>query len=483
MRENIHLIWAELILSELKSRGIVRFFIAPGRRSAPFCIMAERLGLDITSHFDERSLAFSALGAAPAALICTSGTAVANCMPAVVEAHERHAPLIVITADRPHERHGVGDWQAIDQVKIFGSFVRLAIDLPSPTEKIPAAFVLTQVGRLLSDGPTHLNCRLREPLMEEKEPVDSHYLDGIAFPWTSAPKISPMQGIVTAGQGGKEALVIAKRLGWPLFPCITSGLRTIDDPCIVHHFEEILDELSCDAVYHVGGKMVSKQWEIFLQTKRPALVGSGLFNPVYLRRHIACEGGKGALIPSLGQLKEHLVGALFKNLGGRGLFLGSSLSVRLAQKFAPVVGPVEILSNRGASGIDGAISSAFGFAKKIARGVVALMGDLTFLYDLNALALLKGAPYPITVVILNNRCGGIFSALPMPSGKKARALIETPQEARLEEAAHLFDVPYTTDLISGLKSGTSGIIEIFVETQQQIKDLKESCYEFSRNTL
>ena len=222
MRENINLIWAELILSELKSRGVRRFFIAPGRRNAPFCIMAERLGLDVTSHFDERSLAFAALGAAPAALICTSGTAVANCMPAVVEAHERNEPLIIITADRPHERQGVGDWQAIDQVKIFGSFVRAAIDLPPPSEEIPATGLLTQIGQLFAEGPTHLNCRLREPLMEEKVPVSADYLDGIAFPWTAAPKIATSRGVVAAGLGGKGALAVARRLGWP--------------PLSLHHF-------------------------------------------------------------------------------------------------------------------------------------------------------------------------------------------------------------------------------------------------------
>lgn len=481
MRENINLIWAELILSELQSRGVSRFFIAPGRRNAPFCIMAERLDLDVTSHFDERSLAFAALGAAPAVLICTSGTAVANCLPAVVEAHERNEPLIIITTDRPHERHGVGDWQAIDQVKIFGSFVRSAVDLPPPTEEIPAAGVLTQVGHLFTDGPTHLNCRLREPLMEESQPPCSSYLDGIAFPWTAAPTITSSRGVVTAGLGGKEALSVAKQLGWPLFPCITSGLRTVDDPSIFHHFETLLDDFDCDVVYHIGGKMVSKRWEIYMRERAPVLVSSSDFNPAFLRRHIGVEA-LPADFPEQQDihLPEHPIKSLFENLRGRGLFLGSSLSVRLAQKFAPVVGPVDILSNRGASGIDGAISTAFGFAQKLERGVVALIGDLTFLYDLNALALLKESSQPITIVVFNNGGGGLFSALPMPSKEGARRLIETPHEVQLKGAAEMFGLAYTTDLIGGLENSTSTIIEIFVQTDQQIKELR---HELSGNSL
>jgi len=481
MRENINLVWAELILSELQSRGVRHFFIAPGRRNAPFCIMAERLDLDMTSHFDERSLAFAALGAAPAALICTSGTAVANCMPAVVEAYERNEPLIIITADRPHERHGVGDWQAIDQVKIFGNYVHVAIDLPPPTDEIPAASILTQVGRLIARGPTHLNCRLREPLMEQIEPIKEGYLEGITFPWTAAPTIASSRGVVTAGLGGKEALAIAKRFGWPLFPCITSGLRTLDDPLIVHDFDSLLDDFSCDVVYHVGGKMLSKKWEAYMEKRRPALVGEGEFNPAYLRRHVDVEASPADF--SLNRdfdLPDHPVRTLFENLSGRGIFLGSSLSVRLAQKFAPLVGPVDILSNRGASGIDGAISTAVGFAKKLQRGVVALIGDLTFLYDLNALALLKESPYPITLVVLNNGGGGLFSALPMPSGKMARRLIETPHEIKIKEAAQMFGVPYTQDLISGLKSQRSAMIEVCVQTKQQIEELR---YELSGNSL
>ena len=227
--------------------------------------------------------------------------------------------------------------------------------------------------------------------------------------------------------------------------------------------------------------MLSKKWETFMREKRPALVSSSDFNPAFLRRHIDVEASPAEL-PERRDffIPDHPVKSLFENLAGRGLFLGSSLSVRLAQKFAPIVGPVDILSNRGASGIDGAISTAFGFSQKLRRGVVALIGDLTFLYDLNALALLKEAPFPITLVVLNNGGGGIFSALPLPSSEKARQLIETPHALQLQEAAKLFGLTYTTDLISGLKSQSSGIIEVFVETTQQIKELT---YEFSGNPL
>lgn len=500
MRENINLIWSELILEELRRLGVKSFHIAPGRRDAPFCIMAERLGLEVISHFDERALAFHALGAStsgPAVLICTSGSAVANLMPAVVEAFERKAPLILITADRPHERHGVGDWQAIDQVKIFGTFVETSIDLPAPSETISPDFVLSQMQKLIGKGPTHLNLRLREPLMEEIQPVHPDYLKTIESwlnhgeAWSKAPSVQTSKGVVTAGLGaGIEALKLAKSYGWPLFPCITSNLRTVEDAHIIHHFDHLLDGFSCDVCLHVGGKMLSKRWEDFLKQKRPSLFSEGSFNPASLKR---IEGVKA--LPSLDLIKlkersdslhrvliETPIQKVFQSLKGRGLFIGSSLSVRLAQQFAPLVGPVDILSNRGASGIDGAISTACGFARALKKGVVALIGDLTFLYDLNALSLLKDSPYPIHIVVLNNGGGGIFSALPMPTHEKACAFMETPQRASFKKAAEIFDIPYSNDT-SGLDINSSCIIELAADTADQIQLLKEPFHVLSGDSL
>lgn len=501
MRENLNLIWAELILEELRRLGVALFHIAPGRRNAPFCIVAERLGLDVVSHFDERSLAFHALGAAkqgPAALICTSGSALANCMPAVVEAYESSLPLIVITADRPAERHGIGDWQAIDQVKFFGSFIKKELALPTPTEEVSAPFILSQMAQLVQEGPTHLNCPLREPLMEEKQPLCAHYLCSIEKwlqgkeAWSVGSAVKTANGIVVAGSGGAEALEVARSYGWPLFPCITSTLRMVDDPHIIHHFEWLLDDLECEVVIHIGGKVVSKKLEQFLQKKRPKLITKSTFNPASLQR---IENVEALASPELAKLqekssaleasvREEPVREILSHLQGRGLFLGSSLTVRLAHNFAPANGGrVDILCNRGASGIDGAISSACGFARGLKRGVVALMGELTFLYDLNALALLKASPYPITLVVLNNGGGGLFSALPMPSSEGARRLMETPQQVNLQKAAEAFSIPYATDAAAGLNMKRSSIIEISIDKESQVNLLKEPFHAVSGNNL
>lgn len=505
MRENINLIWAELILEELKRQGVCIFHIAPGRRNAPFCIMAARLGVEIVSHFDERALAFHALGVAkkePAVLICTSGTAGANFYPAVVEAHESHLPLIVITTDRPPERHNVGDWQAIDQIKLFGSFAETFIDLPLPNKEISPEYVLGQVGDLFGrKGPVHMNCRLAEPLMDEDHPVGD-YLERVTEwlesdeVWNGSvqkPKIG--QGVITVGTLAsnterQQALELAHQYGWPLFPDITSGLRLMDDPHIIHHFERVLDDFECEGVLHIGGKFLSKKWEAFLEQKRPKMIGT--FNPVSLQTFEEFETRPSPDLKQLQLRNQEIEGGLIlwkesaavrstlQNLQGRGLFLANSLAVRTAQTFAPVDGGmIDVMSNRGASGIDGMIASAVGFARGLKRGVVAIVGDLAFLYDLNALALLDHSPYPITLVVINNSGGGIFSLLPMPKEKGAAQLIETPHRASLEAAAKLFDIPYTNDLEGGLDMGSSCMIEIFVDA----KEHKEKLHELSGNSL
>lgn len=497
MRENINLIWAELILVELQRQGARLFHIAPGRRNAPFCIMAERLGLQVVSHFDERSLAFHALGAAknaPAVLICTSGTAGANFFPAVAEASESALPLIVITADRPHERHRVGDWQAIDQVKLFGTFVREFIDLPLPTESISPSYVLGQVGRLVNKkGPVHMNCRLAEPLMDEKRMVRTDYLAPVidwlksSERWNGASLRLPIsRGVITVGalhtqEESRAALALAHQYGWPLFPDITSGLRSCSDSHIIHHFEWMLEDFHCDGVVHVGGKMVSKKWEAVLEALRPKMVSAG--NVASLQTYTAIVPQPSPDLEALrkkshrieeemGDLWEEAaaVRAALNALKGRGLFLANSLAVRTAQNFAPIEGEItDVMCNRGASGIDGMIASSVGFARGLKKGVVAIVGDIAFLYDVNALALLKNSPEPVTLVVINNSGGGIFSLLTMPQQEGARSLIETPHSAHLEAAAQLFDIPYTRDLTVGLNMNCSCMIEVCVSAHEYVE--------------
>jgi hypothetical protein len=174
-------LWARLIVEELVRCGVDSFCVAPGSRSTPLvAALAENERARKLVHYDERGTAFAALGYAratgrPAAWITTSGTAVANGLPAVVEAATDGVPMILLTADRPPELRQTGANQTIDQPDIFGDFVRWRFDLPAPSLKIDPAMVLTTLDQAAyravraPQGPVHLNLMFREPFLPDTE--------------------------------------------------------------------------------------------------------------------------------------------------------------------------------------------------------------------------------------------------------------------------------------------------------------------------
>jgi 2-succinyl-5-enolpyruvyl-6-hydroxy-3-cyclohexene-1-carboxylate synthase len=175
---NANHLWSSLIIEELIRNGVDYFCLAPGSRSSPLAVaVATNPRAKSFVHFDERALAFHALGYASAprkacAVITTSGTAAANLFPAVIEASKKKLPLVILTADRPPELRYTGANQTIDQVKMFGDYVRWQFDMPCPTADIPANFVLTTIDQAVFrangevKGPVHINCMYREPLFD-----------------------------------------------------------------------------------------------------------------------------------------------------------------------------------------------------------------------------------------------------------------------------------------------------------------------------
>ena len=191
-------IWADLLVEELIRAGVGLFCLAPGSRSAPLALaVAEHPRAKHAMHFDERGAAFCALGYGratrrPAAWITTSGTAVANGMPAVAEASMDCVPMLLVTADRPPELRAAGANQTLDQVKIFGEYVRWQCDMPAPDPAIDPAFVLTTADQAvyravrMPSGPVHLNAMYREPLVAgPDEACAAGYLDGLRA-WRAA---------------------------------------------------------------------------------------------------------------------------------------------------------------------------------------------------------------------------------------------------------------------------------------------------------
>jgi 2-succinyl-5-enolpyruvyl-6-hydroxy-3-cyclohexene-1-carboxylate synthase len=308
----VNRLWANLIVEELIRCGVEFFCVAPGSRSTPLvAALAANDKAHSLVHFDERGTAFAALGYAratgrPAAWITTSGTAVANGLPAVVEASTDGVPMILLTADRPPELRQTGANQTIDQPDIFGDFVRWRFDLPAPDPAIDPAMVLTTVdqaayrARRGPHGPVHLNLMFREPFLpeggdmpagpspwaESDEPFTRYAatkpaIDGteIQALWQSLRQAK--RGLVVAGRlasrkQGEAVLRLAGALGWPLLPDIGSQIRLgADAENLATYYDALLADDSFaethtpEAVVHVGGRALSKRLEQFLGNSRP----------------------------------------------------------------------------------------------------------------------------------------------------------------------------------------------------------------------
>jgi len=314
---NTTYLWTQLLVEELVRNGVETFFIAPGSRSTPLTVAVARHPTAKTVlHVDERGNAFAALGygratQTPAAWITTSGTAVANGLPAAVEASVDGVPLLLLTADRPPELRDTGANQTIDQVKIFGDYVRWQVDVPPPTDEIDPAYVLTTVDQAIHRttrapaGPVHVNCMFRKPL----EPVESEGSVTVPtavekwaagtdpytqcptpVPTPSGPEVEALaedlsstgKGLVVAGRLDTAAAAdamqrLATYLGWPLVPDLTSRLRLgtgqgagqVPYGDLVLTSETFREAHAPEAVLQVGGRFASKRLRLFLRDSTP----------------------------------------------------------------------------------------------------------------------------------------------------------------------------------------------------------------------
>ena len=548
-------LWAELLVEELVRGGVGLFCLAPGSRSTPLTVaVASNPKATHLVHFDERGTAFAALGYAratgrPAAWITTSGTAVANGLPAVVEASVDSVPLLLLTADRPPELRNTGANQTIPQPNIFGECVRWRFDVPTSTPDIDPAFVLTTADQALHramgppSGPVHLNCMFREPLAPERPDAPAEIPDGLQR-WASsdAPytryetpsRVAPddvrafaerlravERGLVVAGRlatraEGAAAARLAEALGWPLLPDIGSQARFADSPVACPFYDQVLGSAAFaeahapKAVVHLGGRSTSKRLAQFVARSRPrtlAVVRDDpfRFDPDHrvtdrIEADVAawCEAvashGRGAAradwldgwrrasaaaadlfaahFEEAEALSEPHVARVAARQAGAGLVLAASMPVRDADAFAAPDGAQPlVVSNRGASGIDGTVATAAGVARGLDAPVTLLIGDLALLHDLNSLALLRDPNQPpVTVVAVNNDGGGIFHFLPIAEHDGVfEPYFGTPHGLGFEHAAAQFGLTYyrpdapsalAAALASARTSAASTLIEV-----------------------
>ena len=291
----------ELIIDQLVQQGVHYFCISPGSRNTPLVLaVANHPAAKSFLHFDERALGFHALGYAkasktPVAIIVTSGTAVGNLFPAVMEASLSFVPIIVLTADRPPELRDNGSNQTLDQVKLFGDYVRWEVDLPPPDHNHVDNYLRSTIAQALihcnqsPKGPVHLNCMFREPLVSSSRLVFSHptrlqigetftlpspkTLESWAEEMSCEEKGVIIVGSLSTTRSLEPICDLAERLGWPIFADVTSNLRSVGSHNnIIPYFDAILKgnpEIKPDVILHLGDRYVSKTLRLWLARCAP----------------------------------------------------------------------------------------------------------------------------------------------------------------------------------------------------------------------
>ncbi len=521
-------------VDELARCGMRAACTSPGSRSTPLVLALVRDGrLEAFSHVDERAAAFFALGHAkatgrPVALACTSGTAAAHYLPAVIEAHEARVPMLVLTADRPPELREVGAGQAIDQLRLFGTAAKWFFDV-GVHEVTPArlrwvrtlacrAYWTSATGR---PGPVHLNFGLREPLVppDELAPDSSGRPDGRPFVARMAPvaQLAPdalsgvadivgatPRGVVVSGREERtpdlpEAIgAFAAAVGYPVLADPLGGARR--GTAAVAHYDALLRDDGFggahrpDLVLRIGDLPTSKPlrlWLASLDATQVAIDPDGAWqdpdgvvdlslgldpastlsalatlgrrtpDPDWLRSWRDGDAAAARAIDvALGEAisEPRVVAELGAVLPPEAiLFVASSMPIRDVETFFPARDdPPRVLSNRGANGIDGLISSAYGVAASRAGPVVLLIGDVAVAHDIGGL--LAGARHgiPLTIVALDNGGGGIFDFLPVSSQHDVfEEHVATPTGLDLAKAAALYGARHVA--VGGVDELRSGL--------------------------
>jgi 2-succinyl-5-enolpyruvyl-6-hydroxy-3-cyclohexene-1-carboxylate synthase len=457
---------ARSVVSTLVASGVREIVVAPGSRNAPLAFAAydaaEAGLLRLHTRIDERTAGFLALGltkgGSRAAVLCTSGTAVANLHPAVLEAHHARVPLVVVTADRPARLRGTDANQTTDQVGVFGPLVATD-DLDAPIDSI-------------GPGLVHLNVQLDDPLL----PVDRWVPDLPDLPVAEvrareprSPGAEPLslgpRTVVVAGDdAGPRARSLAAHAGWPLLAEPSSGART--GPALRTYRLLLATELAeqVERVLLFGHPTLSRPVQRLLARAdvevldadptwtRPYAVTSfgdpvveDADDPDWLAAWRAADASVSrqldALLAEAGFTAYHVAGSVSRALPAGGhLVVGASNPIRDLDLMATayeVGSHHKVVANRGLSGIDGTVSTAIGasLARRPGNRNLALMGDVTFLHDSTGLVIGPDEPRPdLTIVVANDDGGSIFATLEQGAEQYAHAyerLFGTPHHVDL----------------------------------------------------
>jgi len=540
--------WARSFADELARAGVREIVLAPGSRSTPLVLAFARDGrFRMRVHLDERSAAFFALGVGrasgvPAAVVTTSGTAAANLLPAVVEASQSEVPLLVLTADRPHRLRDADANQAIDQVRLYGTYTRAFHEVAPPRlGDDDLRHLRTLACRAVADatvpgaGPVHLNFPFEKPLEPTEVPADfarAHPLaaegrpDGKPYVEVRSPRAAPGEdelgvlarmlgaadGVIVAGPSsepgrlGPAARALAAATGFPLLADALSGARfgPANGAHVVAGFDLFLREeataerLEPSMILRVGASPTSQallDWMARHGSAAQVVIDDGARwkdHGSTVGRYVRADA-TAALEALVGRVKRSASDAwvglwraaeramLDAVEGCEGeshegevwravlsvapddgtVFVSSSMPVRELDAFGhPREAPLFVSGNRGASGIDGIVSTAFGVASQRSGPAVCVLGDIAFFHDQNGLLWHREEGASVVFVLVDNDGGGIFHMLPVAGHEPHfTPLVATPHGLDLRHAAALHGLELTDVTIAGLEGALRGALD------------------------
>ncbi|MSO42831.1 MAG: 2-succinyl-5-enolpyruvyl-6-hydroxy-3-cyclohexene-1-carboxylic-acid synthase [Candidatus Planktophila sp.] len=472
---------ARVIVRQIIEAGITDVVISPGSRNAPlslaFNAAAARGLITIHIRIDERTAAFFALGLVKSTgravpVVCTSGTAVANYHPAVLEANHTNAALLVLTADRPAMLRRTGANQTTEQARIFGKAVRYFADIDGPV--FPMELPLDS----LRFGPVHLNLQFDEPLLPDDSTqwLDEIKLAPITFKArkkTAALKLQANRGVLVIGhdRGGLSVEAVtkfAKKLNWPII-----AEDPLSFPDAIAHASIFLTSPAVRSV--LAAQVAIVIGRTTLSRSVNALIGLAPVTYVIDPRIATVDGDRAAdkrftEVPTLdcvmasddwiaqwrkysqrcAKLITEIAGwneaSIAKEIAaaipdGSALFVSSSRPIRDLEGFATPRSGITTYANRGLAGIDGNISTALGVASGHVQ-TFAVLGDLAFLHDITGL--ITHEDINCRFIVINNDGGGIFSTLPQRGVEGFETVFGTPHGLDLATIALSFGIPAST---------------------------------------
>ena len=544
------------IVSALVQTGVKNVVVSPGSRSTPLAYaFASTKELVMHRQVDERAAGFYALGLAkataePVVLLCTSGTAAANYYPAIVEAKYARVPLIIITADRPHELREVGAPQTINQVRIYGENVKWSAEFPIPDDAPQTLpYVERHTVRAVNMataapyGPVHLNVPFREPLLIDFQamlPKSSHKKSYVNELTPSKQALEELQQIIAQTKMGVIVVgelplgtntdylwSFVRKVKWPVLIESLSNLRTeVPEDCQLYAIstydalmknERFKRNVAPQTVIRFGAQPISKFLMQFIAQSQPQnyiivdedpMYRDSIHMSTHFIHALVGEWVSSLPLESAAELQyaqfwkmadllaadvidkysEHandegvFVQAMLQALPeGADIFVSNSMPIRDIDTFLAVENKqLQVFANRGANGIDGIVSTALGFSNgRPTRQAYVLIGDLAMLHDSNAFIASRYQQCDITVIVMNNDGGGIFSYLPQASIEAHyEDLFGTPTGLTFEQLAAMYSMDYSaiktkeqfTEVLKQQKSGGLKFIEAFTNREENVAE-------------